>query len=140
MRPATSNETLQRNNIPLTVEQAADVESVASKCRLLCYVSAEALAKIDRIIDAELKAIGASPDPDTLSKEEKEVALSSAGRFGGQAGIAAAAAFKAKQRADAAVVAGIPRESLVILKIMHGDDTVKLAAAWRAQAVTGARR
>jgi len=128
----------QNSSTPLSIEQQKKLIDLSKKLSLLLYVSPESADKIDGAIESELARLNTAAA--SLSEEEKQVCLSSAGRFGGQAGITAAAAFKAKQKADAAVVAGIPKESLVILKIMHGDDVVKLAAAWRAQAVTGARR
>jgi hypothetical protein len=101
-------------------------------------ISPESFNQIAYVIEQEAAKLGVSAA--SLSATAKAVCLNSAGRFGGQAGLEQLAAFEAKKKADAAVVAGIPRESLILLKIMHGDDVVKLAAAWRAQAVTGARR
>jgi hypothetical protein len=119
--------------VPLSVSQAAAVEAVASKCKLLCFISAEALAKVDAFVDSQLKALDASPTGDNLTATERSVALASAGRFGGAAGAVALSAFKAKARADAAFVAGIPRDKVILLKCMVGDDVGKIADAWRAQ-------
>jgi len=124
--------------LPLNSDQIAALADINGRLKTLIYVAPEAFAQISSNVDNALSSVGASAA--SLSESAKGACIASSGRFGGQQAIALRAAHDAKQKADAAVVAGIPRESLVILKIMHGDDVTKLAGAWRAQAVTGARR
>jgi hypothetical protein len=124
--------------LPIKPEQQAQLAEISAKLRLLLFTNPEAFAQISSNLDNALSSVGASAA--SLSESAKATCLASAGRFGGQQSIALRAAYDARQKADAAVVARIPHDKLVILKILHGDDTAKLADAWRNHAVTGARR
>ena len=101
---------------------------VQQRLTTLAGISPEALARIDAAIERELTALGASAA--TLSAAEKSVCLKSSGRFGGQAGLEELAAFRAKKAADEKIVAGIPKERLVLLRILVGDDPSKIASKW----------
>jgi peroxiredoxin len=128
-------------SLPLKPEQLASLAEINGKLKLLLFTNPEAFAQISSNVDNAMASIGASPA--SLSESAKKTCLASAGRFGGQQAIALRAAHDARQKADAAVVAGIPHDSLIgqLLKIMHGSDTEKLAAAWRNRGViAGGRR
>jgi len=142
-KPVTKEHTMKMSTndlaLPLKPEQQAQLADINGRLKLLLFTNPEAFARISSSTDAALEAVGASAA--SLSESAKATCLASAGRFGGQGAVALRAAFDARQKADQAIVAGIPRESMILLKCMHGDNTSKIAEAWRAQqAVTGKAR
>src|SRR5208283_152637 len=103
--------------------QNPQVIALSRRLELLGQISGDALASVAKDVEARLANLGAGVgaiDPVQL-------------KINAQAGVdnVKFAEDLAVKRAAEKVVAGIDKESLVILKIMHGDDVVKLARAWK---------
>jgi len=98
------------------------VNQLITKLNRLASIDLSAIERIARAVDEELTKAGASAR--SLSQAQRDMCAnvgSNPDQF---------AAFQAKQAADARIVASIPHDSLVILKVLVGDDNSKIAARW----------
>ena len=95
------------------------VNQLLSKLNRLASIDPAAVERIGRAIDEELTKAGGTAR--SLSQAERDMCASTgndAEKF---------ATFQAKQAADARIVAGIPHDQLVIMKVMYGEDPAVLA-------------
>jgi hypothetical protein len=127
MTPITTDTAL----VPLNADQLGKLNDINGRLRFLIFVSPDSFAQISTNVDTALASVGGSPA--SLSESAKATCLASAGRFGGQNAVALRAAFDAKRAADDRVIAGIPADKIVLLKILVGDDPAKIADKWREQ-------
>jgi hypothetical protein len=95
------------------------VNQLITKLNRLASIDLSAIERIARAVDEELTKAGATAR--SLSQAQRDMCAnvgSNPDQF---------AAFQAKQAADARIVAGIPHDQLVIMKVMYGDDNSVLA-------------
>jgi hypothetical protein len=95
------------------------VNQLLPKLNRLASIDPSAIERIATAVQAELDKAGATAK--SLSRAELDICA------GTGCDPDQLAAFQAKQRADAAIVAGIPHDQLVIMKVMYGDDPSTLA-------------
>jgi hypothetical protein len=117
MRP-TISENVQFGSLSL--------DAVVTTLQLAAYADPSVLAKVNPILEAEVKRLNANLDPAIGSAMSKTIAQSSATTL--RPDLTAAVALKAA--GDARVVAGIPPATLSILQVLHGPNNAKIAAAW----------
>ncbi|MGB8298950.1 MAG: hypothetical protein WCG85_26265, partial [Polyangia bacterium] len=98
------------------------VNQLVSRLNRLASLDASAIERITRAVDLELENLKAS----TKSLSAAELAICDAtGNSPDQL-----AQWKAKQAADARIVAGIPHDQAVIMRCLYGDDPALLAKRW----------
>jgi len=97
----------------------SSVNQLVSRLNRLASIDPAAIERIARAVDEELTKAGGTAK--SLSRAELDICA------GTGCDPDQLAAFQAKQRADAAIVAGIPHDQLVIMKVMYGDDPSTLA-------------
>lgn len=100
----------------------ASVTKLLPQLNKLASIDPAAMARIARAADRELIALKATAV--TLSQTERDMC--------GHTGVNPddLAAFQAKQAADARIVAGIPHDQLVIMRVLYGDDNSVLATRY----------
>jgi len=116
MRPNTNTTDVQFQNLSL--------DKIVERLRLVAYADPETLAKFNDVVEQEATRLNADRTPST--DKSKEIAATCATTL--KAGVTDAVALR--MAGDARVIAGIPKDSLAILKVMHGDNPAKIAAAF----------
>ena len=110
-----------------------DLEAIRLKLYRLSTISPEAVLRVAEYIEKEISRAGGSAA--SLSALEREVAAKM------NVDPNQVALIKARAEANKRIIAGVPKDKLQMLKIMHGDDPTKIAAAWVAlRSITEARR
>jgi len=100
------------------------VRQLLPKLNRLCAIDPSGIERIARAVDLELENLKAT----AKSLSAAELAICDAtGSNPDQF-----AAFQAKQAADARIVAGIPHDQAVIMRVMYGDDNAVLAKRYAA--------
>lgn len=97
----------------------AAVNQLVGKLNRLASIDASAIERITRAVDEELNRAGGTAK--SLSQEHRDLC--------GHTGVdpETVAVHLAQQRADAAIVAKIPRDQLQIMEILYGQDPSTLA-------------
>jgi len=110
-----------------------DLEALKLRLYRLSTISPEAIQRVAEFVEKELIRSGGSAA--SLSSLEREVAA----RMNVDPN--QIALIKARAETTRRVIAGIPKDKLQMLKVMHGDVPEKIAAAWVAlRSITEARR
>jgi hypothetical protein len=98
------------------------VQQLITKLNRLCGIDPAGIERISRAVDLELENLKATAK--SLSRAELEICA------GTGCDPEMLAQFQAQQRADEKIVASIPHDSLIILKVLVGDNNAKIAARW----------
>jgi hypothetical protein len=95
------------------------VQGLLGKLNRLCAIDPSGIERISRAVDLELENLKATAK--SLSAAERDLC--------GHTGVnpETLAQFQARRAADEKIVAGIPKDKLVIMKCMYGDDVATLA-------------
>jgi hypothetical protein len=110
-----------------------DLEALKLRLYRLSTISPGALQRVAEFVENELTLAGASAS--SLSALEREVAAKM------NVDPNQVALIKARAEANKRIIAGIPKDKLQMLKVMHGEDPSKIASAWTAlRSITEARR
>lgn len=126
---------VNKDGVPLTVEQETRINALSSKAALLLYASPESLDKLDAFIEGEMRRVQDTLDPDARTPAAAAIAANVA--TGPKPDFTAAVALR--MEGDRRVLAGIPQEKLKILRTVYGANDEKIAGAWRHWLATEGR-